>query len=168
VVVDQHLSIEMAARLLCTVGLHRLVCTNADGRVAGIVSSVDLLRGTLGLPQRHPDSFPNVDRETGTLWTGDFTLQLDSVLAEAPDGPGVIVLLHGGRNAPEIIVWAEAVDDVSGRLLQLVSEPQPPALRRLLELGNLRFRVAPAASSSQREVLLGLVAKLGEAAHRPS
>jgi CBS domain-containing protein len=166
IAVDQRWEIEAAGRLLCEVGLHRLVCVNDHGAMVGVVSSVDLLRGCLGLPAKHPSAFPHFDRETGALWTDDIPLELDAILSCAPEGPGVLVLIYGGKGVPETIVWAESVGSVSSRLLDIVSGPQPRAMERLLERGSLRFRAARIENDEQRRQTLRSVANLGRAAHR--
>lgn len=166
IVVDQHWEIEAASRLLTEVGLHRLVCINDEGEVVGMVSAVDLLRGVLGLPAKHPDTFPHFDRDTGTVWTDDTPLELETILRSAPEGPGVLVLIHGGRGVPETVVWAETSNNISSRLIDIVSGPQPKAIQRLLERGNLRYRAARIDSEEQRRRTLKSVANLGRAAHQ--
>src|SRR5262249_9291907 len=53
-----------AARRLAQTGYHHLIVVAKDGRVAGFVSSLDLLRGILGVAARHPAGFPHLDART--------------------------------------------------------------------------------------------------------
>ena len=58
-------TLEEAAATLASTDFHHLVVVDARGRAVGMVSSVDLLRGLLGLPMRHPAAFPAFGRRTG-------------------------------------------------------------------------------------------------------
>jgi hypothetical protein len=134
-------SIEEAARLLAETGYHHLPVVDADNRVVGIVSSLDVIRGLTGIPARHPQTFPHLDRDTGLLWTDDVPLAIERVEAAA-DGPGIIAIVHGGAGVRERVVWAEMTNNMRTRLIDLLSLPQDqhPALRHWLEKDSLRFR----------------------------
>jgi CBS-domain-containing membrane protein len=59
-------SIAEAARALASENLHHLVVVGATGEAIGILSSLDVVRGLLGLPARHPATttrFPAAPRE---------------------------------------------------------------------------------------------------------
>jgi hypothetical protein len=156
-VVDQSAEIEAAAQLLCEMGVHRLVVVDGDYKTVGILSAVDLVRGLIGLPAKTPAAFPHFDRTTGVTWTDDTALDLDHVLKESPDGPGVILLIRGGRGVPETIVWAESTRNISSRLIDIVSGPQSPSLQRILDMPNLRFRAARIDDEEKRRETLELV-----------
>jgi len=49
-------SIDEAARALASENLHHLVVVGSDGEAIGMLSSLDVVRGLLGLPARHPSS----------------------------------------------------------------------------------------------------------------
>lgn len=131
--------IEEAGRLLSETGYHRLVAVDETGRAVGIVSGLDVVRGLLGIPAGHPAAFPHLDDETGLVWTDDLPLDTKRVTL-APDGPGLIVLIHGGAGVPERVVWAECSDRVRSRLSDMLSRPQPDLLGAWLDHGSLRFR----------------------------
>jgi CBS domain-containing protein len=50
--------LDEAARALAETDFHHLVVVDEKGRAVGMVSAVDLLRGLLDLPARHPAAFP--------------------------------------------------------------------------------------------------------------
>jgi CBS domain-containing protein len=135
--------IAQAGRLMAGAGYHRLVVIDGDGRAVGVVSSLDVVRGLLGVPAVHPASFPHLDPELGLVWSDDQPLAQEHLEA-APDGPGLIVLVHGGAGIPERVVWAEAAQDVYARLTDMLSTPQTdqPVLDHWLRRGSLRFRAA--------------------------
>lgn len=148
-------TVEEAARRLGEANVHRLVVTDADGRAVGIVSAVDLVRALIGLPARHPAALPHLDRETGLSWTDDTIFDTDHV-DEAPNAPGLFVLVHGGRDRAEVPVWVEAAPNVRTRLSELLSVPQEnEALARLLqtEHAHLRFRAAEVDDRARRTEL---------------
>lgn len=144
-----------AGRLLAETGYHRLVVVDWEGRAVGVVSSLDVIRGLMGLPAAHPAAFPHLDPETHLRWTDDQPLEAGH-LDPTATGPGLIVLVHGGASLPERVVWAESCDDVFGRLTDILERPQDaePMLAWWLARGNLRFRVALAPDPARRESVL--------------
>lgn len=142
-VVHEEDAIAQAGQVLARTGYHRLVVLDAAGRAVGMVSALDVVRGLLGVPAVHPPSFPHLDQELGVVWTDDQPLVAGG-LEGAPDGPGLIVLTHGGAGVPERVVWAEAAQDVYTRLTEMLSTPQSdqPVLAYWLHRGSLRFRTA--------------------------
>jgi hypothetical protein len=157
VVIDRDAAIQDAARLIGETGHRRLVVVDDHGRAVGMVSAVDVVRALAGLPSRHPQPFPHLDLRTGLSWTDD--RWLDGLHVEyAPEGPGILMLLHDVPGEPERIVWVESVDDVRSRLREIVSMPtgQSPGLARWLIRGEqLRFRAASISDPEAREALLG-------------
>jgi CBS domain-containing protein len=145
-----------AARALARTGYHRLVVVDEAGTAVGMVSSVDLIRGLMGLPAPHPQSFPHVDRETGLSWTDDRPLERGEIVA-APEGPGVLLIVHGSAGVPERVVWAEAPDDIRGRLAEMLTAAQPGVLGSWLEHGGLRFRAAAASDPAERSEALAAI-----------
>src|SRR5205085_5868355 len=87
-------TISAAARLLADTGFHHLPVVDPDGRAVGFVSALDLLRGLLGEPAPHPSVFPHLEQRTGLAWTDEHPLAFDHVEA-APDGAGLLLLIHG-------------------------------------------------------------------------
>lgn len=148
-------SIQEAGRLLAESGYHRLVAVDADGKAVGMVSSLDVVRGLLGLPAAHPATFPHYDKRTGLTWTEDRILSFERVEA-APDDPGLLVLVLGGAGVHERIVWAEASVNVRGRLIEMLAQPsaQPSHLVAWLGRPELRFRTAKVVDPEQREAAL--------------
>jgi hypothetical protein len=143
--------IEEAARRLAATEMHHLVVVDGSGAAVGIVSTLDLLRALLGMPTRHPATFPHWDAETEASWTDDWALDLEAV-SRAPDGPGVLVLVRGGAGEPETLVWAEPCSNVRLRTIELMKSPprESPALARVLALRGLRFRATAAADDDAR------------------
>jgi hypothetical protein len=138
-------SIDEAGRLMAESGYHRLVATDDAGRAVGIVSALDVVRGLLGLPAAHPPQFPHYDAATGLVWTDDVPFAAERIEV-APDGPGVFVLIQGGRDVRDHAVWIEASANVFQRLIDLLTLPQTTshALSRALELPHLHVRAARA------------------------
>jgi CBS domain-containing protein len=155
-VVDAAASLDEAGgRILARTGFHRLPAVDEDGKLVGLVSALDILRGLLGLPAVHPPAFPHLDLATRLVWSDDQALEPGSVAA-APPGPGLLALSHGGAGQPERLVWAEATDDVRVRLQALLDVPgeQEPHLAWWLARGTLRFRAASAPDCAGRRAAL--------------
>jgi hypothetical protein len=161
VVVRSKSSIEGAGRLMGEAGLHRLPVVDEGGKCVGVVSALDVVRGLLGMPAVHPAAFPHLDTELGVSWTDDIPLEADRVEA-APDEPGILLLVEGGKERSERVVWGEAARSVRSRLLDLVSLPQSqPTLAAILTHRDLRFRAARAASLEQAKGLVGPILDRG-------
>jgi CBS domain-containing protein len=148
--------IAAAARRLARTGYHRLIVVDEAGTAVGMVSSLDVIRGLMGLPAPHPASFPHVDRETGLSWSDDRPLEMREIVA-APKGPGVLLLVHGSAGVPETVVWAEATEDIRGRLVEMVTAAQPGPLGSWLEHDGLRFRAAAVPDKAERGEALATV-----------
>lgn len=106
-------------------------------------------------------------RRTGPVWTGHLPLGLEEVSA-ATDGPGLLVLIHGGGPLPERIVWAESCENVAARLADILSKPQKdePLLAWWLARGALRFRAAPVQDAARRrKLLVALLRRAGLPGH---
>lgn len=155
-----------AARRLARTRYHRLIVVDERGRVVGVVSALDIICGLLGLPAPHPASFPHLDHETGLSWTDDLPLELDEIHT-APDGPGVLVLLHGGAGVAERVLWAESPESVRNRLKEMLTTAQPGLLGAWLEHGGLRFRAASAPDAAERADSLAAILRGAAAAPRP-
>jgi len=136
-------TIEEAARLLANTGYHRLPVVNAEQRVIGIVSSLDLVRALVGEPVRHPGAFAHFSEDTGLMWSDDVPLHVDRAEA-APETAGILALVHGGVGKPERVVWAERTDNLRRRLIDMLTRPAPQdsTLAHWLEQKPLRFRWA--------------------------
>jgi hypothetical protein len=148
-----------AGRLLAETGYHRLVAVDEGGRAVGLVSTLDVIRGILGMPAFHPPTFPHYDAATGVNWRQDEQLTFDRVEA-APEGPGVFVLIHGGASEPERVVWAEAVPNVRRRLIDLLTQRLLPRhLVTPLAQGKLRFRSASAPDAEVQGKALRAIAQ---------
>jgi len=156
VTVSESTSIAEAGRLLGETGYHRLVVVNRS-RPVGIISTSDVIRGLLGMPAWHPDTFPHYDSDTGLTWTNDLDLVATRV-EQVPEGGGIIVLIRGTAGERESTVWVEATDNMRRRLLDMITLPdsQSPILRRVLQTTAtpLRFRAAAATDPGEREWLV--------------
>jgi CBS domain-containing protein len=136
-------SIPEAARMVAETGYRHLVVVDETRRAVGMVSAVDLIRGLLGWPAPHPVAFPHLDVKTGLQWTDDAVLD-ERMLDAAPDGPGLLVLVHSRPGVPDSLVWVESAWSVRNRLFDMLELPPESAeLRHLLTLRpQLRFRTA--------------------------
>jgi CBS domain-containing protein len=147
--VDDHATLDEAARVFADTNRHHLACIDHSGRAVGFVSAVDLLRALVGLPAKHPSTFPHYDASTGLTWTDAQPLTAAGVLEGAPDAPGLYVLVTSRAMEPEVVVWSEATVNVRSRLLDLTTSPRlaPPHLAHALVREELWFRVAQAPST---------------------
>ena len=144
--------IEDVAKLIGETGHRHLVVVDERGRAIGMVSTVDVVRALMGLPVRHPAAFPHRDAKTGVTWSDDTPLTQQAIEA-APDGPGVLALVHGAASIPERVVWVGSTNNVQTRLIDMLSRPQDDAeLSRWLEHPeHLRFRTAAIPDRKVRE-----------------
>jgi CBS domain-containing protein len=144
-------SIAEAGRALATADVHHLVVVDELGRAIGMVSSLDVVRGLLGLPTPHPMTFPHRDEEVGVSWTDDRELVRERTVA-APPSAGVLVLREGGAGITDSTVWAEPCTNLRARLDELLDIPQTdtPLLARILQRSGLRFRYALVADPAER------------------
>lgn len=151
VTIEGDARIAEAGHRVAETGRHRLVVVDGEGRAIGVVSAVDVIRGLLGLPTAHPAAFPHLDAETRLTWTDDVSLDLDH-LDLAPDGPGLLQLVHGGAGLSERVVWVESCENVYTRLTDMLAEPQTdqPVLSWWLAQKPMRFRAAAAADPVER------------------
>jgi CBS domain-containing protein len=134
-----------AAERMAELGRHHLAAVGEGGRVVGYIGSLDVIRGLLGKPVPHPDSFPHYDESLGITWTDDLDLTMDNA-GEAPDGPGFVRLVRIRPGEYDRVVWSEASRNVRTRVLQFMAETPKhmPHLVDELERGQLRFRAAGA------------------------
>jgi CBS domain-containing protein len=151
VTVPASVSIAEAGRLLAETGRHRLVVVDEAGRAIGVVSTLDALRGLLGLPRAHAAPARKLDLAAGLVWTAELPLEVQ-MLPAAANGPGLLVLIHGTPRVAKRIVWAEACDDVRTRISDMLQAPQAeePLLAFWLKRPGLRFRCASAPDAARR------------------
>jgi CBS domain-containing protein len=148
-------TIEAAAEQMARGDRHHLVVVDGTGAAVGVLSTLDLLRALLDLPARHPAAFPHWDPSTRISWTDDHPLETESS-RDAPDAPGVLLLVTSRRGEPDAIVWVEAAANVRVRVLACASRPtqQEPALTRVLALSGLRFRACHVEDPATREAIV--------------
>jgi CBS domain-containing protein len=120
---------------------HHLAVVDGNGRIAGYVGSLDVVRGLIGKPVPHPATFAHYDRELDTTWTDDLPL-VDANAVHAPDGPGLLRLIDSRAGQPDRVVWSEVTRNVRTRVLDLCACPSMPHLVEDLERGRIRFRAA--------------------------
>ncbi len=150
-------TIHEAGRLIGETGVHRLVAVDEGGGAVGVVSSIDIIRGLLGMPATHPETFPHYDADTDLVWTDDTPLDLDRVEA-APAGPGLLVILRGGPGRRESIAWAEGARDVRERLIELLTAGAEGPLGALIGEHGLRYRAARCFGPVGQERVLAILA----------
>jgi CBS domain protein len=159
-------AIDSAARQLAVADVHHLVVVDSAGVAVGIVSVLDALRAMFGLSSHHPAAFPHWDAATQSSWTDEWSLD-EGHVSQAPDAPGVLVLVRGLVGETNAVVWVEACANVRQRLVGLTSlgSSAEPALARLLERRDLRFRAATVRNEADRNrITAGLRSNLE---HRP-
>ncbi|MFO7564168.1 MAG: CBS domain-containing protein [Enhygromyxa sp.] len=135
-------SVEEAGREMGQLGYHHLVVVDELGKVAGFVSSLDVIRGLVGLPASHPPAFPHQEPESGLRWTATLSLTAENIERTAPAGPGMLVLTAAEQ--PDEVLWAEASSDVRARLQAFLSGQHnlPELVVERLGQGALGFRAA--------------------------
>jgi CBS domain-containing protein len=140
--VSRHLSVAEAGQQMGQLSYHHLVVVDDEGRVAGFVSCLDVIRGLVGLPASHPPAFPHQEPESGLSWTPTLPLTSENVERVADDGPGMLVLTPA--EAPDEVLWAEASRSVAARLRAFVTGEHnlPAKVATHLSEGELGFRCA--------------------------
>ena len=153
--VSMSATIEAAAEQMARGDRHHLAVVDGTGAAVGMLSTLDLLRGLLDLPARHPAAFPHWDPLTCTSWTDDRALDAENA-RQAPDAPGVLLLVMSRRAERDAIVWVEAATNVRARVLACASRPtqEEPALTRVLALSGLRFRASHVEDPATREAIV--------------
>ena len=149
--IPEHARLAEAARLMAMSGRPRLAVVDAAGRAIGVITALDLVRGLAGLPAARPARTPRMNLSAGVVWTDELPLE-PAMFRAAPDGPGLLVLIHGWPGISKRVVWAEACDDVRRRLSDVLAAPQAeePLLAFWLKRPGLRFRAAAARDALVR------------------
>ena len=134
--------VEEAGREMGQLSYHHLVVVDPLGKVVGFVSSLDVIRGLVGLPASHPPAFPHQEPESGLSWTPTLPLTAENVDRIAVAGPGMLVLTVA--DDPEEVVWAEASKDVRARLRTFLTGQHnlPELVATRLAENQLGFRSA--------------------------
>lgn len=158
VAIETDVSLQDASEQLASANLRHLVVVDRDHKVRGMISALDLLRGILGLPTPHPNAFPHYDPELDTTWTDDRPLHKEH-MAEAPEKPGIVVLVRSRPGLTDTVVWVEAPRNVKQRLNEMLTTRQhtQPILARVLEGPSLRFRYAIVGEMDRRRDALARV-----------
>jgi CBS domain-containing protein len=158
--ITRETTVEEAGREMGQLSYHHLVVVDRLGKVAGFVSSLDVVRGLVGLPASHPPAFPHQEPESGLAWTPTLPLTAENIERSAVAGPGMLVLTAAG--APDEVVWAEAAKDVRARLRTFLSSQHklPELVAARLRESELGFRSAAFGQPSGEgpsviDVLLG-------------
>lgn len=140
--VTSETTVEEAGREMGQLKYHHLVVVDARGCVTGFVSSLDVVRGLVGLPASHPPAFPHQEPESGLSWTPTLALTLENIDRLARPGPGMLVLTSADE--PDEVLWAEASNDVHARLRTFVvgEHNLPEQVSQRLSAGQLGFRSA--------------------------
>lgn len=150
--------IDKAARQLAATDRHHMVVVDGAGVAVGMLSTLDLLRGLLGMPTRHPVAFPHWDDATQVSWSDDWPLDEDGC-THAPDAPGFVLLISGGPGERDVAMWTEACASIRARAVELASQPAtwPPSLEAHLARPGLRFRAAVVFDDSERQRIAALL-----------
>lgn len=143
---------EEAARRMAQADTHHLVVVDGAGIAVGFLSVLDVLRAMHGISAHHPAAFPHWDATTHSSWTDEWPLD-EAHAAHAPDAAGVLVLVRGLVGDTDAVVWVEACANVRERVRTLTAPGSSgePALGRLLERHDLRFRAAAVRDEADRE-----------------
>ena len=144
-----HTSVAEAGQQMGQLGYHHLVVVGEEGgRVIGFVSSLDVIRGLVGLPASHPPAFPHQEPESGLSWTPTLPLNSENIGRVVTPGPGMLVLTQ--PETPDEVLWAEASNDVAARLEAFVNGDHnlPAKVSAHLGEGRLGFRAASFAGPS--------------------
>lgn len=151
-------TIDKAARQLAATDRHHLVVVDGAGAAVGMLSTLDLLRGVLGMPTRHPVAFPHWDDATQVSWSDDFPLD-ELGCTNAPDAPGFVLVVSGGPGERDAVVWTEPCANIRARAIELVSLPStwPPSLEVQLSRPGLRFRAAIVVDELARQRITALL-----------
>jgi hypothetical protein len=158
--------IDEASRRLAQADTHHLVVVDGAGGAVGVVSVLDVLRATHDMPAHHPAAFPHWDAATQSSWTDEWPLDAAHA-SHAPDASGILVLVGGLLGEADAVVWVEACNNVRERVRALagLGSSAEPALARLLERHDLRFRATAVRDEGDRErIARGLQSNLE---HRP-
>jgi CBS domain-containing protein len=151
--VDAATDIADAARRFAEEDSHPFVVVDAAGAAIGVVSVLDVLRALLGIPARHPETFPHWDPQTHASWTDDWPLD-DAHTARAPDAPGVLALVTDELGQSCAIQWVEACDNVRRRVEALATGASAAGqISQLIAAGSLSFRAATVPDDVDRERL---------------
>ena len=163
-VVHESALIRDAGVLMAEAQVHRIIVIDG-AKAVGIVSSLDIVRGLLGLPASHPQTFPHYDLRTGLVWTDDYPLDHGHIDA-APNGPGALLLIRGGAGKRETIIWGEATENVRERLLEYLDPGYfgPTVVTQARDRGELRFRAAPSDDPDEADAMVELLVR-SEHAH---
>jgi hypothetical protein len=152
--------------------MHHLVVVDGSGAAVGMLSSLDLLRALVGIPARHPETFPHWDEATGVPWTDDWPLESE-LTSHAPEAAGVLALTTGRAGERDATVWVEACARLRERVLYLASALAAEAgagdarLQHVLALPDLHFRAAVVPDESLREHIVALLRDRIEHAQPP-
>jgi hypothetical protein len=151
-------TVEQAARQLAGMDMHHIVVVDGTGAAVGMLSTLDALRALLGLPARHPHTFPHWDDATEVSWTDEWALDADAA-HHAPDGCGVLALTTGRLGERDAVLWAEAASNLRERVRRLAMFPEGEelALRKVLGEPNLRFRAAAVGDEDARLRIVSLL-----------
>ena len=141
-----------AARRMAEADTHHLVVVDGAGMAVGFLSVLDVLRAMYGIPAHHPAAFPHWDAATHSSWTDEWPLD-EAHADRAPDAAGVVVLVRGLVGETDAVVWVEACTNVRERIrtMTTLSSSAEPALARLLERHDMRFRAAAVRDDADRE-----------------
>jgi CBS domain-containing protein len=155
-----------AAHQLARSGRNHLVVVDGSGAAVGMLSTLDALRGVLGLPTPHPATFPHWDEETHVSWTDD--LPLDEMGSKkAPDGPGFLLVVSGAPGERDAVVWSEPCANVRARVVEMVlrAPKELSTLARELSRPGVRFRAAAVFDKTAQQRIAALLRDRLE--HRP-
>ncbi len=151
-------TIDKAARQLAATDRHHLVVVDGAGVAVGMLSTLDLLRGVLGMPTRHPTAFPHWDEATEVSWSDDWPLD-EQGCASAPDAPGFMLIVSGSPGERDAVIWTEPCSSIRARAFEFVSSPSkwPPSLAHHLSRAGLRFRAAVVFDDLSRQRIAALL-----------
>jgi CBS domain-containing protein len=151
-------TIEHAARHLADMSLHHIVVVDGAGVAVGMLSALDALCALLGLPVRHPATFPHWDEATARSWTDEWVLNEDAP-SHLPESPGVLVLSAGRLGERDAVLWVGAAENLREQMRRLLASPGPQEkeLRDVVATPGARFRASVVLDEASRDDIIRLL-----------
>ena len=147
-------SIVEAGRALTAANVNELVVIDEAGRATGTLTALDVVRGLLGKPLRHPETFPHRDDRFGLTWSNDHEL-VAAGSSDVPDAPGVLVLFEGASRHEGAMRWIESCSSLRECIEELTSASPAVTteLGLVLEKKGLRYSFALVFDPDRRDAV---------------
>jgi CBS domain-containing protein len=156
VTVFESATVAEAGRALTAANVNELVVIDEAGRATGTISALDVVRGLLGRPLRHRETFPHRDDRFGLTWSNDHDF-VAAGSSDVPDAPGVLVLFEGPSRREGTMRWVASCSSLRECVEELTSQEAPPDIARTLATVGLRYSFALVFDPDRRD---GVAAEL--------